>query len=178
MNENFKKPTNNLFEEYSQIYEIEVQLHNQARSTNIENSNKLEEQDKNITEITSTKKDNQTNSNKDINVENNKDKKKDYKINSFSLTEKQLDFLCKLLEKKRPESILEYWCGVTTKVFEDYCKDNKGVKYIGVEHDLNYKINNNVHIFELKDNPDIWTNLYNGLENFLRQVDTKFDFIL
>ena len=99
MNENFKKPTNNLFEEYSQIYEIEVQLHNQARSTNIENSNKLEEQDKNITEITSTKKDNQTNSNKDINVENNKDKKKDYKINFQYEMVQYIEKISGILEK-------------------------------------------------------------------------------
>ncbi len=101
-----------------------------------------------------------------------------YEINPFSLTKEQITYLCDLLNTKKPKNILEYWCWVSSNIFNDYIQENKNSTYTWIEHDKNYKTNNNIQIFNLIDHPYINTNFYNWLEEYISKTNKKFDFIL
>ena len=107
-----------------------------------------------------------------------------YKPHAISLTNIQILQLIGILEQFKPNNIIEFGTGVTTDVFEFYCKKyNKNL--LTIEHNKKYK---RVHskMFNLHTKKDIvidnvkykQTNIYEGLENFFKKYDKKFDLVL
>ena len=106
-----------------------------------------------------------------------------YTINSYSLTHIQGMVLIGILEKFRPNNICEFGAGESTKIFETYCaKYNKNL--LNIEHDNKYKRKDS-KLFELKENTSVVinnityekTNKYEGLEEFFKNYESKFDLV-
>ena len=105
-------------------------------------------------------------------------KASNYSENIFSFKKDQIDYFIGLLNSKKPKFILEYWCWITTKILDDYVKNNSKANYISIEHDKKYKLNEHVHIFELEDDLNINWNMYKWLENYIQSLNIKFDFVI
>ncbi len=108
----------------------------------------------------------------------------EFKINSFSITKIQALFIIGLLEKYKPNNLCEYGAGESTKIFEIYSqKYNK--TFLNIEQDEKYIHKSSKH-FPIKHNASLIFNgstygecgIYDGLEKFLKNYKTKFDFIL
>jgi hypothetical protein len=107
-----------------------------------------------------------------------------YKPNSFSLTNIQMLQVIGILEQFKPNSICEFGTGITTDVFESYCKKyNKNL--LNIEHNIKYQREHS-KLFKLNKKKDVvinnikysQTNIYEGLEEFFKSYDKKFDFVL
>lgn len=70
--------------------------------------------------------------------------KNHFTSNGGSITDKQIDQIIILLETYKPANILEYGAGVSTQVFQEYCKENNA-KLTTIEHDKTYHYDNNVY---------------------------------
>ena len=107
-----------------------------------------------------------------------------YEPNSFSLTNIQMLQVIGILEQFKPNNICEFGTGITTKVFELYCKKYKK-NLLNIEHSIKYQRESS-KMFKLNKKKDIiinnikysQTNIYEGLEEFFKSYDKKFDFVL
>ena len=107
-----------------------------------------------------------------------------YKPNSFSLTNIQMLQVIGILEHFKPNNICEFGTGITTDVFELYCKKyNKNL--LNIEHSIKYQREHS-KLFKLNKKKDIvinnikysQTNIYEGLEEFFKSYEKKFDLVL
>ena len=107
-----------------------------------------------------------------------------YKPHSLSLTNIQILQLIGILEQFKPNNICEFGTGVTTDIFEFYCKKyNKNL--MTIEHNKKYKREHS-KMFKLNKKTNIVidnvkykkTNIYVGLEDFFQKYDKKFDLVL
>ena len=107
-----------------------------------------------------------------------------YEPNSFSLTNIQMLQVIGILEQFKPNNICEFGTGITTDVFELYCKKyNKNL--LNIEHNIKYQRDHS-KIFKLNKKKDIiinkikysQTNIYEGLEDFFKNYEKKFDLVL
>jgi hypothetical protein len=107
-----------------------------------------------------------------------------YEINGWSFTKEQMNELCKTLVKYKPKSICEFGCGVTSSVFKQWCENND-CELLSIEHDAKYAKMYNGVLFPLKafgelEIGDIHfnnVNYYVGLEEYLNERGSKFDFV-
>lgn len=72
-----------------------------------------------------------------------------YSTNKWSLTKEQIDWLLNLLNERRPASVCELGCGVSTQVFLDYIHDN-GASLVSFEHDPGFVFHDRTVICELE----------------------------
>ena len=110
---------------------------------------------------------------------------KDYEYNSFAwtMTDDQYKILIDSLEAYRPNRIIEFGGGQSTRIFQKY-KSKYNCQFFSIEHDSDYSCENTV-LFNLVENTSInigkefYSNInkYDGLENWLSNQD-KFDFVL
>ena len=107
-----------------------------------------------------------------------------YNPNSFSLTNIQMMQVIGILEIFKPNNICEFGTGITTDVFEVYCKKyNKNL--LNIEHNIKYQREHS-KLFKLNKKKDVvinnikysQTNIYEGLEEFFKSYDKKFDLVL
>ena len=107
-----------------------------------------------------------------------------YETNSFSLTNIQMLQVIGILEQFRPNNICEFGTGITTNIFESYCKKyNKNL--LTIEHSIKYQREHS-KMFKLNKKKDViinnikysQTNIYEGLEEFFKNYEKKFDFVL
>ena len=111
---------------------------------------------------------------------------KDYSfsVGYMSMTSNQYQMMIDLLESYKPNHIIEFGCGVSTTIFENYCKRNNST-LLSIEHNPLYLRKDSV-LCELIENATLQINsvsygpcnYYNGLENILKKITSKFDFIL
>ena len=107
-----------------------------------------------------------------------------YETNSFSLTNIQILQVIGILEQFKPNNICEFGTGITTNIFESYCKKyNKNL--LTIEHSIKYQREHS-KMFKLNKKKDVvinnikysQTNIYEGLEEFFKTYEKKFDLIL
>ena len=109
--------------------------------------------------------------------------KNHFTSNGGSITDKQIDQIIILLETYKPANILEYGAGVSTQVFQEYCKENNA-KLTTIEHDKTYHYDNNVY-FNLNQHGNlsvencIFNNvcMYEHLDEWMKNVSSKFDLV-
>ena len=110
---------------------------------------------------------------------------KDYKYYSgnWTMTDNQYKFLIDLLEDNRPNRIIEFGGGQSTRIFQKY-KSKYNCQFFSIEHNSEYACENTI-LFNLVEKTNInigkefYSNInkYDGLENWLSNQD-KFDFVL
>ena len=107
-----------------------------------------------------------------------------YETNSFSLTNIQILQVIGILEQFKPNNICEFGTGITTNIFESYCKKyNKNL--LTIEHSIKYQREHS-KMFKLNKKKDVvinnikysQTNIYEGLEEFFKTYEKKFDLVL
>ena len=92
--------------------------------------------------------------------------------------------LIDLLESYQPKNIIEFGCGQSTGIFECYC-ERTGSSLVSIEDNPSFKHKDTV-LFPVVENDMLHIsdtlygtcNYYDGLEEWLSQSDTKYDFIL
>lgn len=103
--------------------------------------------------------------------------------NGGSITCEQMQKIVELLNEYSSVNILEYGAGVSTRLFEKYCKETNA-NLTTLEHDKKYHYDNNVY-FNLKTcgtvniGGNIYRNscVYDGLEDWMNNQSKKFDFV-
>lgn len=100
-----------------------------------------------------------------------------------TMTQSQYQKMIDLLEENRPVEIIEFGCGQSTIIFEKYIGKYKG-NLISIEQDAGYKRKDTV-VFPVVEPGKLVIgnkeygkcNYYDGLEDFLKERNVKYDFI-
>lgn len=103
--------------------------------------------------------------------------------NCGSITCKQIDQIITILNVYHPINILEYGAGVSTQVFQEYCKENNA-SLTTIEHDKTYHYSNNVY-FNLNQHGNVTINsctyndvcIYEHLDEWMNNCSSKFDMV-
>lgn len=105
-----------------------------------------------------------------------------YKENNFSITKRQIEYICQFLCFYKPKSILEFGAGVSSQIFIDYSNENNA-NFINIENDDKWMTSHSIKHKLIEYSPytidDIEFNNVNYYENLTENIkDNKYDFVL
>ena len=107
-----------------------------------------------------------------------------FSVGYMTMTSSQYRKLIDLLESYQPKNIIEFGCGQSTGIFECYC-ERTGKSLVSIEDNPSFKHKDTVlfpvvenNMLHIGDTLYDTCNYYDGLEDWLSQSDTKYDFIL